>query len=127
MVLAGTFDRHPKLKIIIGHMGEGLPAALARADDTLPEKMTGLSRSVSRTILDQVWITTSGWFTLPPFLGALLTFGADRILFSVDYPFASNARSGGAFLDSLPVSPDDKIKIAHGNADRLLKLVPGHG
>ncbi len=121
MVLAGTFDRHPKLKIIIGHMGEGLPAALARCDDTLPEKMTGLARSVSRTILDQVWITTSGWFTVPPFLGALLTFGADRILFSVDYPFASNA-IGAAFLDSLPVSPDDKVKIAHGNADRLLKL-----
>ena len=51
-------------------------------------------------------------------------FGVDRILFSVDYPFASNARAR-AFLDALPVSPADRIKIAHGNADRLLRLPPG--
>jgi uncharacterized protein len=84
-------------------------------------KMTGLARTVSQTILDQVTITTSGFFSLAPFLAALLTFGADRILFSVDYPFADNA-SARAFLDVLPVNPDDKEKIAHGNADRLLKL-----
>jgi predicted TIM-barrel fold metal-dependent hydrolase len=122
MVLGGTLDRHPRLKLIIGHMGEGLPASLARCDDILGQKITGLSRTVSQTILDHVTITTSGWFTLPPFLGALLTFGADRILFSVDYPFADNAIAS-AFLDALPVTPDDKAKIAHGNADRLLKLI----
>ena len=121
MVLTGTFDRHPRLKIIIGHMGEGLPAMLARFDDTMKPSMTGLPRTVSQTILDHVWITTSGFFTVPPFLAALLTFGADRILFSVDYPFARNA-DARAFLDTLPVAPDDKIKIAHGTADRLLRL-----
>ena len=121
MVLSGTFDKHPRLKIIIGHMGEGLPTMLARCDDFLAQRVTGLPRSVSQTILDHVTITTSGFFTVPPFLAALLTFGADRILFSVDYPFSRNdiARK---FLDDLPVSPDDKEKIAHGNADRLLKL-----
>jgi len=51
-------------------------------------------------------------------MAALMTFGADRILFSVDYPFASNARAR-AFLDALPVSPADRSKIAHGNADAL--------
>jgi predicted TIM-barrel fold metal-dependent hydrolase len=56
-----------------------------------------------------------------PFMAALMTFGVDRILFSVDYPFASNARAAG-FLDALPVSPADRAKIAHGNADRLLRL-----
>jgi predicted TIM-barrel fold metal-dependent hydrolase len=121
MVLAGTFDRHPGLKIIIGHMGEGLPTMLARCDDFMGQKVTGLPRTVSQTILDHVTITTAGFFTQPPFLAALLTFGADRILFSVDYPFSKNdvART---FLDALPVSSDDKEKIAHGNADRLLKL-----
>jgi hypothetical protein len=121
MVLSGTFDQHPRLKIIIGHMGEGLPTMLARCDDFLSQRITGLPRSVSQTILDHVTITTSGFFSFPPFLAALLTFGADRILFSVDYPFSRNdiARK---FLDDLPVSPDDKEKIAHGNADRLLKL-----
>ena len=58
-----------------------------------------------------------------PFIAALLSFGVDRIMFSVDYPFASNARAR-AFLDALPVSPADRAKIAHGNADRLLRL-PG--
>jgi predicted TIM-barrel fold metal-dependent hydrolase len=121
MVLTGTFDRHPRLKIIIGHMGEGLPTMLARCDDFLSQRVTGLPRTVSQTILDHVTITTAGFFTFPPFLAALLTFGADRILFSVDYPFSDNTIAR-KFLDDLPVSPDDKEKIAHGNADRLLKL-----
>ena len=121
MVLSGTFDKHPRLRVIIGHMGECLPTMLARCDDFLSQKTTGLPRTISQTILDHVTITTSGFFTLPPFLAALLTFGADRILFSVDYPFSNNAVAR-AFLDSLPVSPDDRLKIAHGNADRILKL-----
>jgi uncharacterized protein len=121
MVLAGTFDRHPNLKIIIGHMGEGLPTMLARCDDFMSQRVTGLPRTVSQTILDHVTITTAGFFTQPPFLAALLTFGADRILFSVDYPFSKND-AARKFLDDLPVSSDDKAKIAHGNADRLLKL-----
>ena len=78
-----------------------------------------LARPISQTILDQVWITTSGIFSEPPFLAALLTFGIDRILFSVDYPYAPNAR-GQAFLQSLSLSPADLAKLAHGNADRLL-------
>jgi uncharacterized protein len=121
MVLGGTFDRHPRLKIIIGHMGEGLPAMLARCDDFLSQRVTGLPRTVSQTILDHVTITTAGFFTQPPFLAALLTFGADRILFSVDYPFSKND-AAKKFLDDLPVGSADKAKIAHGNADRLLKL-----
>ena len=124
LVLSGTFDRHPKLKLIIGHMGEGLPAMLARCDNVFGDETAKyLKRSVSQTILDQVWITTSGFFTLPPFMAALMTFGADRILFSVDYPFSPNA-AGTKFMNALPVSPADREKIAHGNADALLKLQP---
>ena len=121
MVLAGSFDKFPRLKVIIGHMGEMLPTMLARCDDFIRQKDTGLPRSVSQTILDHVYITTSGFFTVPPFLAALLTFGADRILFSVDYPFSNNVVASN-FLNSLPIAPDDREKIAHGNADRLLKL-----
>jgi hypothetical protein len=122
LVLSGALDRHPALKIVIGHMGEALPFMLDRIDETTAaEARNHLSRSVRQTLLDQVWITTSGFFTLPPFMAALLSFGVDRILFSVDYPFASNARAR-AFLDALPVSPADRAKIAHGNADRLLRL-----
>jgi hypothetical protein len=121
LVLAGTLDRHPRLKLIIGHMGEGLPVMLARCDQTMEAYVQHLTRSVSRTILDQVWITTSGIFSEPPFLAALLTFGIDRILFSVDYPYAANEH-GRAFLKSLSLSPADLAKLAHGNADRLLRL-----
>jgi predicted TIM-barrel fold metal-dependent hydrolase len=122
MVLAGTFDRHPKLKIIIGHMGEGLPAMMDRCDAIFTRQtQTYLSRSVSQTILEQVWITTSGFFTLTPFTALTMKFPIDRILFSVDYPFAANA-VGRAFLDGLPVSETDRQKIAHQNADALLKL-----
>lgn len=122
LILSGALDRHPRLQIIIGHMGEALPFMLDRCEQTLGvETPKFLRRSVRETLLDQVWITTSGFFTLPPFMATLLTFGADRILFSVDYPYASNAVAR-AFLDGLPVSTADREKIAHGNADRLLKL-----
>jgi hypothetical protein len=120
LAVSGTLDRHPALKLIIGHMGEGLPAMFGRFDQAF-RGVTHLKRSVSQTILDQVWITTSGFFTLPPFMAALLSFGADRILFSVDYPFASIS-AGMSFLEQLPLSPEDRRKIAHGNADQLLKL-----
>ena len=92
MVLAGTLDRHPQLRLVIGHMGEMLPVMLARIDEVSALDIEHLKRPPSRTILDQVWITTSGIFSQPPFLAALLTFGIDRIMFSVDYPFAPNAR-----------------------------------
>lgn len=122
LVLSGALDRHPGLKIIIGHMGEALPFMLDRIDETTAiTAKSHLRRSVRQTILDQVWITTSGFFTMVPFVAALMSFGVDRIMFSVDYPFASNARAR-AFLDALAVSPADREKIAHGNADRLLRL-----
>lgn len=121
LVLSGALDRHPGLRVIIGHMGEGLPTMLARIDESLGRSVKNLQRTIGQTILDQVVITTSGFFTLPPFVAALMTFGADRILFSVDYPFADN-RAGRTFLDALPITPTDKKKIAHENADRILKL-----
>jgi uncharacterized protein len=124
MVLAGTLDRHRRLKLIIGHMGEMLPMMLDRIDAVFALEIDHLARPISRAILDQVWITTSGIFSEPPFLAALLTFGIDRIMFSVDYPYAPNAK-GRAFLDRLSLSPDDMAKLTHRNADALLKLKSG--
>lgn len=122
LALSGALDRHRGLKIIIGHLGEALPFMLDRIDETTSAQARSLlSRSVRQTLTDQVWLTTSGFFTMVPFMAALMTFGVDRLMFSVDYPFASNARAR-AFLDTLPVSPADRAKIAHGNADSLLRL-----
>lgn len=121
LVLAGTLDRHPRLRLIIGHMGEMLPMMMARADQVFALDIEHLQRPIGRTILDQVWLTTSGIFSEPPFLAALLTFGIDRVMFSVDYPYAPNA-NGRAFLDRLSLAPADMAKLAHANADALLKL-----
>ncbi|HTV35166.1 MAG TPA: amidohydrolase family protein, partial [Xanthobacteraceae bacterium] len=91
------------------------------ADKVFALDIDHLKRPIRRTILDQVWITTSGIFDEPPFLAALLTFGIDRIMFSVDYPFAPDAL-GREFLNRISLSPADMAKLAHGNADALLKL-----
>jgi len=121
LVLSGALDRHPRLKLIVGHMGEMLPVMMARIDMVFRDDVGHLQRPIGRTILDQVFVTTSGIFTEPPFLAALQTFGIDRLMFSVDYPFAPNA-AGRRFLDAVSLSPADKHKLAHGNADALLKI-----
>jgi uncharacterized protein len=121
LIVSGLFDRFPELKIIIGHMGEALPFYIARADAFLAQSATHLKRHVSEYFQEHFYITTSGCFSLPPFLCALQVIGADRILFSVDYPYNSNIM-GRAFLDALPVSAEDIAKISHGNAERLLKF-----
>jgi predicted TIM-barrel fold metal-dependent hydrolase len=121
MVVAGTLDRHPKLRIIIGHMGEMLPMMMARADQVFRHDIGHLKRPITQAILDQVWITTSGIFDQPPLLAALQTFGIDRIMFSVDYPFEENA-AGRKFLNEVALAPADKAKLAHGTADAVLKL-----
>jgi hypothetical protein len=121
LIVAGLFDRFPRLKIIIGHMGEDLPYSIARADAVLARGANHLSRRVADYFHEHFYLTTSGYFTVPPFLCALQVVGADRILFSVDYPFSPNTE-GRDFLHALPVSPEDLEKIAHGNAERLLKL-----
>jgi hypothetical protein len=121
LVFAGTLDKHPKLKLIIGHMGEMLPVMLVRIDESSAADVGHLERPPSRQILDQVWITTSGIFSQPPFLAALQTFGIDRIMFAVDYPYAPDAK-GRKFLNEVSLSPSDFEKLTHGNADALLKL-----
>ncbi len=121
LIVAGVFDRLPTLQIIIGHMGEMLPFMLARIDDVLTPITQRLQRRVPEYFLQNFHITTSGFFTDPPLLLALQIMGADRIIFSVDYPYSTNER-GRAFLDSTAISPADKEKISHLNAERLLKL-----
>jgi uncharacterized protein len=121
LALSGALDRHPRLKLVIGHMGEGLPAMLARCDQVFARDVGHLKRPLSKTILDHVFITTSGVFTLPPLEVALAVFGIDRVLFSIDYPYSSN-RQGKEFLEALTMPGDDVEELAHRNADRLLKL-----
>ena len=118
---SGTLNRFPKLQLIIGHMGEMLPFMMARAEDMLSKELVKSDRSLSEVLRQQINITSSGFFTLPPLKTAIETFGIDRIMFSVDYPFSPNEK-GKAFLDSLDLPAEDLEKFLHGNADRLLKL-----
>src|SRR5271170_7875540 len=121
LVLSGALDRHPKLKLIIGHMGEGLAAMMVRSDKILSAEAPHLRRSVRQAILDQVTVTTSGMFTQPPLDTLLAIFGIDRVMFSIDYPYSTN-RTGRDFLDGLKLPAADLEKFVHGNADRLLNL-----
>lgn len=121
LILAGVFDRLPTLRIIIGHMGEMLPFMLARIHNTLTPVARKLQRPIPEYVVSNMFITTSGFFTDPPLLLALQVMGADRILFAVDYPYSANEQ-GRAFLDHASISPADKEKISHLNAERLLKL-----
>jgi predicted TIM-barrel fold metal-dependent hydrolase len=121
LVFAGVFDRHPRLRLILGHCGEMLPFMLARIDNLLRPERSGLAKPASEYFFRNVWVTTSGMFSLPPVLCTIQVFGVDRVLFSVDYPYAANA-SGRELLDKLPLNPADLEKIAGGNAERLLGL-----
>jgi uncharacterized protein len=120
MILGGVFDRHPKLQIIIGHMGETLPFMIERLD-VMPSTMTKLQRPISAYLRENLHYTFSGFNYLPNFLQLYLQVGVDRIMFSADHPYASMQQARG-FLDSLPISPADKERIAHSNAEHLLHL-----
>jgi uncharacterized protein len=121
IILGGVFDRYPRLQIVIGHLGEVLPFMLQRLDIMLPVAMTKIDRPISAYLRENIHYTFSGFNFTPTFLDLLLQVGIDRIMFSVDHPYASMAQAR-AFLNQLPVSATDKERIAHGNAERLLGL-----
>ncbi len=122
LLFSGIFDTYPKLKLIIGHMGEMLPMMMARSERAFKPGNGGFNqRTLTDTFHQQVYITTSGFFTQPPLKIALDTFGIDNIMFSIDYPFSTN-EMGIEFLNAIELPDEQKAKIAHGNADKLLKL-----
>lgn len=121
LILSGAFDRYPSLQLVIGHLGEGLPFMLPRLELALPTAVTKLDRPIGAYLRENLHYTFSGFNYLPTFLDLLLQVGTERIMFSADYPYASMAWAR-TFLDQLPVSPADKERIAHGNAERLLQL-----
>jgi uncharacterized protein len=124
LLAAGIFDRYPNLNIIIGHMGEMLPMMMARSERAFKPGNGGANqRTLSETFKKQLYITTSGFFTQPPFKLAVDTFGVDNILFSVDYPFSTN-EMGIEFLKNIDLPKADIRKIAYENAERVLNLPP---
>ncbi len=123
IVFAGVFDAYPDLKIILGHLGEGLPFAMHRLNDHTYRAAArrGLNRTPLQYLQDNLLVTTSGNWYEPAFVCTLLALGADNILFAVDWPYEANA-AGMEFLKKLSISDLDKHKIAHLNAERILRL-----
>ena len=121
MVLSGLFDAYPKLKLILGHLGEGIPfllvadrrnACRGRAIPPVRSARSSASTSISRP---------AAIFPTRALLCSMMEMGVDRIMFSVDWPFAPN-KMGTDWLEAAPISHDDKVKIFGGNARRLLRL-----
>jgi predicted TIM-barrel fold metal-dependent hydrolase len=121
MILGGVFDRYPKLQVVIGHLGEGIPFMLPRLNKNLPKELTKLDRPLGAYLRENVHYTFGGFNFPATFLNLLLEVGVERIMFSVDYPYGSMAEAR-AFLEHVPVSEADRERIAHGNAEKLLGL-----
>jgi 2,3-dihydroxybenzoate decarboxylase len=122
-VFSGLFDAYPNLKLILGQLGEMLPFAMHRLNDhsVAAAKRRGLKKEPIQYLRDNMVVTTSGnWFE-PAFVCTLLAVGADNILFAIDWPYESN-KVGMDFFRKLSISDADKAKIAHLNAQRLLRL-----
>jgi predicted TIM-barrel fold metal-dependent hydrolase len=121
LLFSGLFDEFPKLKIILGHPAEGIPFGMDRLNDhsVYYAKRRGLKRTPVEYLRENLIVTTSGNFSVPSLLCTMLTLGIDNILFSIDWPYESNA-VGIKFLEGLPISAADKEKIAYLNAERFL-------
>lgn len=121
LILSGAFDLNPNLNVISGHWGEMLPFYLQRLDDSLPQTATGLSRTITDTFVQQVYVSPSGMLTMPHFQFIYELMGPERILFSVDYPYQS-LDGVREFIQALPISELEKEMIAYRNAEKLLKI-----
>ncbi|KAG0156605.1 hypothetical protein PDIDSM_3786 [Penicillium digitatum] len=127
MVTNGVFDRNPKLQVILGHLGEHRPFDMWRINHWFEDwkKMLGLGETCERTIreyfAENLWITTSRHFSTTTLHFCMAEVGADRILFSIDYPFET-FEDACEWFDSAEMSDPDRLKIGRENAKKLFKL-----
>jgi 2,3-dihydroxybenzoate decarboxylase len=124
LVFSGVFERYPKAKLILGHMGETLPISLWRFDSRWPishRDSRTLTQSPSFYIRRNIAVTTSGVCSDSALRCALDSMGEDNVMFSVDYPF-ERTEVASHFLDRTPVSKVERVKVASGNAKRTLRL-----
>ena len=127
LIFGGVFDEFPRAKLLLGHMGEGLPFALWHGlalGLSQPSRHRLARERPSEYLRENLYITTSGVCSAAPLQCALQALGADHVLFGSDYPFEDMA-TATAFLAAAPVSEADRAKISHANAERLLHITPG--
>lgn len=123
LLMSGLFDRFPRLKLVLGHMGETLPFAMYRVQNRFEFDPGGktLQKPVMDYLRENLWVTTSGVCRTPALIDTLLELGSDRVLFSTDYPFEKMPEAG-EWMDSCTISEADRRKIARDNAVGLFKL-----
>jgi gamma-resorcylate decarboxylase len=120
---SGLFD-NPRLKIVLGHLGEGLPCNIWRIDNRVARTLAAKPRAkrpIGHYLRENFYITTSGNFRTPTLAEVMAEVGADRILYSVDFPFEDTAVAGEWF-DHCAISEPDRLKIGRTNAERLLRI-----
>ena len=123
LMSSGLFDRNPRLQMILGHMGEGIPFNIWRVDNIVRKAPRGIpcKREIGDYLRENVYITTSGNFRTPSMLSTMLEVGSDRIMYSVDYPFETHA-DASRWFDHCEISEADRKKIGRDNARRVFGL-----
>ena len=117
IICGGVFHRYPKAKLLLGHLGETLPFQLWRFDSRSAPYGWNLPKPPSQYLKENVWVTTSGMYDLPPLRCSLDALGRDRVMFSADYPFDW---PGCEFIDTVPLDEGLRADIAYNNAAKLL-------
>jgi 2,3-dihydroxybenzoate decarboxylase len=119
LVLSGLFEAHPGVKIILGHLGETIPYTLARIDEALSRDTP--MKNFREVFSSHFYVTTSGFFSDPALQCCITEIGIDRIMFSIDWPYASNT-AGVNWMKKSWLGEADRAKILSGNAKRLLRI-----
>ena len=129
IILSGVFDRFPKLRVVVGHLGEGLPYWFFRLDffhranvaSARYPNVKALKKKPSDYLKENVWVTTSGMAWEPPILYCQKVLGMDRVLYAMDYPYQFVPEEVNV-TDNLPISAADKKKLYQSNAEKVFDL-----
>ncbi|HEX7475598.1 MAG TPA: amidohydrolase family protein [Dehalococcoidales bacterium] len=127
LIYSGVFDRYPKLKIVLGHLGEGLVFWIYRIDFSFKKPWMeaadrpAIKKAPSEYLRNSFYVNNAGMYAVPAFLSVLLELGADHMMFAADYPY-ENSEEAANFIRKVPISDPDKEKILHTTAEKLFKL-----
>jgi len=124
LVQSGLFDRFPRLRIVVGHMGEALPYWLPRIDNRYRFNLRGpatLRKLPGDYIRENLWVTTSGMNYWPQLEMTMKVLGPDRVLYATDYPFEEQGEAV-RMVEAMPLSPAQKHALFEGNAAKVFKL-----
>jgi 2,3-dihydroxybenzoate decarboxylase len=124
LIQSGLFDRFPRLRIVVGHMGEALPFWLPRIDNRYRFNLRGpstLRKQPGDYIRENLWVTTSGMNYWPQLEMTMKVLGVDRVLYATDYPFEDQGEAI-RMAEAMPLSPAQKRALFEGNAAKVFKL-----